>query len=131
MAKITIAGDAVVISSSLKLEDIQTVQKYNPGALSLMGGKDNKETIFSICATTGAGSINSIGASFGRTAHDGSGTAVVTMTIPGDVENVKEWAADTFGTAVTYLGMLEESIPGILEDILAKKQSVMGSIVVQ
>ena len=42
MAKIVIAGDAVVITSALKLEDIKTIAKYNPKALTLMGGEDGR-----------------------------------------------------------------------------------------
>ena len=32
MAKIVIAGDAVVVKSELKLEDIKTIEKYNAKA---------------------------------------------------------------------------------------------------
>ena len=38
MAKIVIAGDAVVVKSELKLEDIKTIEKYNAKALTLTGG---------------------------------------------------------------------------------------------
>mgnify|MGYP007049942276 CR=1 FL=1 len=30
MAKITIAGDAAVVTSAMKLEDIKTIEKYRP-----------------------------------------------------------------------------------------------------
>mgnify|MGYP007102082194 CR=1 FL=1 len=43
MAKITIAGEAVIITSALKLEDIKKVQKYRPKELVLKGGEDGKE----------------------------------------------------------------------------------------
>ena len=33
MAKIIIAGDAAVIQSSAKFEDIKTLEKYNPKSL--------------------------------------------------------------------------------------------------
>lgn len=128
MAKIIIAGDAVVVTSALKLEDIKTVQKYRPEALTLMGGEDNKEPVFSICATTGTGSVNAIGASFGRASHDEDGLATVTMGIPSTVSNVKEWAADTFGVAVTQLAVLEEKIPAVLEEIKTQKQAIMDGI---
>ena len=42
MAKITIAGDAVVVTSALKLEDIKTIEKYRRNALVLKGGEDGK-----------------------------------------------------------------------------------------
>ena len=47
MAKITIAGDAAVVTSAMKLEDIKTIEKYRPKELVLKGGEDGKEPIFS------------------------------------------------------------------------------------
>ena len=73
MAKIVIAGDAVVVKSELKLEDIKTIEKYNAKALTLMGGDEGKEPIFALGTTTGTGSINSVGASFGKADADGNG----------------------------------------------------------
>ena len=63
MAKITIAGDAVVITSAMKLEDIKTIEKYRAKALQLMGGENNKEVIFAMGTTRGTGSISKYGAS--------------------------------------------------------------------
>ena len=40
MAKIVIAGDAVVVTSAMKLEDIKTIEKYRPKELVLKGGED-------------------------------------------------------------------------------------------
>ena len=88
MAKIVIAGDAVVITSALKLEDIKTIAKYNPKALTLMGGEDGKEPIFAIGVTNGPGSINDVGASFGRESYDDEKLAVITMVTV--LENLKE-----------------------------------------
>ena len=65
MAKIVIAGDAVVVTSAMKLEDIKTIEKYRPKELVLKGGEDGKEPIFGVGTTHGAGSINAVGASFG------------------------------------------------------------------
>lgn len=63
MAKIVIAGDAIVVTSAMKLEDIKTIEKYRPNALTLMGGEDGKEPIFAIGTTEGCGNINQVGAS--------------------------------------------------------------------
>ena len=41
MAKITIAGDAVVITSTQKLEDIKLLEKYRPKALCLYETGEN------------------------------------------------------------------------------------------
>ena len=55
MAKVVIAGDAVVITSSMKLEDLLTIAKYRPDALVLKGGEDNKEVIFRVAANKKGG----------------------------------------------------------------------------
>lgn len=54
MAKIVIAGDAVVVTSAMKLEDIKTIEKYRPKELVLKGGEDGKEPIFGVGTTHGA-----------------------------------------------------------------------------
>ena len=59
MAKVIIAGDAVVVKSAIKYEDLKAVKKYRPEALTLKGGEDGKEPIFSVFVKdSGAGSIN-------------------------------------------------------------------------
>ncbi len=127
MAKIVIAGDAVVVKSDLKLEDIKTIAKYQPKALTLMGGEDNKEPIFALGATTGDGSINSVGASFGRA--DAEGKAYVTIVMPGvPTEKAKDWVADTLGGALMNLNTLEGKLPEVLADIAAKRTTVMENI---
>lgn len=129
MAKITIAGEAVVVTSALKLEDIATIKKYRPDELVLKGGEDGKEPIFAIGTTTGTGSINSVGASFGRA--DGDGKAVITM-IMQDVptENAKDWVADTIGSAIINLNALEAKLPAVLETITRERTAVMEHIVI-
>ena len=96
MAKIVIAGEAVVITS-----------------------------------TIGAGSINSVGASFGREASDGSGLACITMVKTGvPTDNIKEWVADSLGSAITNLNALEEKLPEVLTAINTQKATVMANITV-
>ena len=132
MAKIVIAGDAVVVTSSLKLEDIKVVEKYRPEELVLRGGDDGKEPIFAIGTTSGNGRINSVGVSFGREAADGSGLACITalkIDTP-TTDNVKEWVADALGGAMSKLAVLESKLPSVLEAIKAEKAAVMESIVV-
>lgn len=130
MAKIVIAGDAVVITSALKLEDIQTIQKYRPKELVLRGGEDGKEPIFAIGTTDDAGNINEYGASFGRTSHDEDKFATITMVIGGTTGDVKEWVADRIGGAIINLNKLEEKLPDVLAEIQAQKADVMSNITV-
>lgn len=129
MAKIVIAGDAVVVKSELKLEDIKTIEKYNAKALTLMGGDEGKEPIFALGTTTGTGSINSVGASFGKA--DADGKAVITMVMQNvPTEKAKDWVAGTLGAAITNLKALEDKLPAVLAAIAAEKAAVMESITV-
>ncbi len=130
MAKIVIAGDAIVITSSMKLEDIQTIQKYRPKELVLKGGEDGKEPIFAIGVTNGAGNINEVGASFGRASHDDEKFATITMVTDGVTGDVKEWVADRIGGAIINLNKLEEKLPAVLAEIEGQKAEVMGNITV-
>lgn len=134
MSKITIAGDAVAITSANTLEELKTISKYRPKALRLMGGEDGKELQFAILVREGAaGSINANGATFGRTANDGSGKACITVMLPDDISvksDVKEYVADAFGGAVMNLNKLEETLPAVLSEIKADKDKVMAGITV-
>ena len=128
MAKITIAGDAVVITSTLKLEDIKTIEKYRPKSLVLKGGEDGKEPVFAIGSTACAGSINNVGASFGSTTHNEEELACITMCLKGATGDVKEYVADKFGSAIMSLNKLEGTLPAVLSEIRAEKATVMGNI---
>lgn len=130
MAKIVIAGDAVVITSSMKLADIQTIQKYRPKELTLKGGEDGKEPIFAIGVTDGCGSINEVGASFGRVSHDDEKLATITMVTDGVAGDVKKWVADRIGGAIINLNKLEEKLPAVLAEIEGQKAEVMSNITV-
>jgi len=128
-ASVVIAGDAVVITSELKLEDIKTVEKYRPKALVLLGGEDGKEPVFVIGA--GAGNINQYGAEFCGEARDGSGKACITLVMGGNTDDVKAAVADKFGAALVNIGKLEASIPAVLEEIKAEREAIMANISVQ
>lgn len=128
MAKITVAGDAIVVTSALKMEDIKTVEKYNPDALVLMGGEDGKEPVFRVATTSGDGNIGQYGASFGRTTE--GGLACVTIVDPKMDGNIKEYVADKFGTAITQLEKIEAAMPDVLTAIAADKAKVMEHITV-
>ena len=130
MAKIVIAGDAVVVTSAMKLEDIKTIEKYRPKELVLKGGEDGKEPIFGVGTTHGAGNINAVGASFGSETRDDDKLACITLFLDGVTGDVKDWVADRLGAAIINLNKLEEKLPAVLEEIAAEKATVMSNITV-
>lgn len=131
MAKVVIAGDAVVVTSTMKLEDLLTIAKYRPDALTLKGGEDNKEVLFRISANkNGFGEINKYGATFGSESHDEAKLATITLGLSAGAGDVKEQVADMIGSAIIKLSDLEETLPEVLEKIAAEKAAVMETITV-
>lgn len=131
MAKIVVAGEAIVITSALKLSDLETVKKYNPKALTLMGGEDGKEPIFCVGVNRGkAGSINQYGAEFGAETRDDKKLATMTLMASGVTGDVKDFVADKYGAALMLLNKLEATLPAALEAIAADKKAILDNVAV-
>lgn len=131
MAKIIVAGEAVVITSGMKLADLETIKKYNPKALVLMGGEDGKEPVFCIGVNRGkTGSINQYGAEFGSETRDDQKLATMTLMTSGVTGDVKEFVADKYGAALMQLNKLEATLPAALEAIAADKKAILDNITV-
>ena len=128
MAKISIAGQAVVVTSAMALEDIKTIKKYRPKALILKGGEDGKEPIFAL--GIGEGKINPVGASFNQATRDEAKLATLTMTTNFDGEDIVAFVTDTLGGALMNLNKLEETLPAVLAEIAAEKATIQQNITV-
>lgn len=132
MAKITIAGDSIVVTSTATLETIKTLEKYAPKALRLVekNDDDQKEEVFRVSSTTRKGSINSFGASFGSVTHDDQKLATITVEIPAGTTDAVEYAAETLGTAIIALNKVEAQFTPALETVAADKRKVLENITV-
>ena len=130
MAKITIAGDAVVVTSAMKLEDLKTIAKYRPQALQLMGGENNKEVVFAVGTARGSGSISKYGASFSGETHNDKKLATITLNFDKPEGDVKDWVTDNIGTAIISLNTLEDKLPGVLEAIAKEKEIIVSNITI-
>lgn len=133
MAKVQIHGQSVVITSSVKLEDLKTIEEYRPDALVLYGGEDNKEEIFRVGTTTrSAGTISDFGVEFGGATHDDNKFATVTLAIDFDStgDALKEEIANAIGVALVNLNKVEAKLNGELEDIAEEKQKIFDSITI-
>lgn len=127
MAKVKKFGEAVVLTSGVKLEDFQKVGKYRPAALTLFGGEDGKEPLFSVgFSSRRGGSISEFGVEFGGASEDGY--AQVTVAYAGPPTDVKKALADSIGPQVMMLNKIEAGIPAILEEIDAEIGTIMESI---
>ena len=129
MAKIIVAGDAVVITSDVKLEDIKLVKKYRPEALTLFEGEGKeKEAVFKI--GIGASSIGKYGAEFDQESRDDDKLATLTVLIPAGTKDAKEYVSDVYGRPVLMLNKLEATLPGVIEEIAAEKAAIEANITV-
>ena len=131
MAKILIAGDVIVLTSSKKLEDIKTLEKYDPKALSLYETDpitNVKAEVFKVGSTCGSGNINKYGASFASESRDGSGLATITLPIPKDIKDAVAYASDEVGFSLMKLNEVEDGIDAALEAVAAKKAAILGNI---
>jgi len=131
MAKITIAGDAMVITSSMTLEEIKKLEKYSPKSLVLKEKEDSKDVeVFRVGSTDGAGSINQYGASFGSASHDEKALATITMCIPKDTEDAVSYAADKVGAALMNLNRIEDGSALALRIVDEERAKVLQNITV-
>lgn len=129
MAKILIAGDAMVIESAHTLETLKTLEKHRPKALCLYS-EDGKEVVFKVGTTAGEGNINGYGASFGSVSKNGEKKAIITMRIPADTAYAAAYAEDVIGNAIIKLNKVEAQFEDALEGVEAEKAEVRENITV-
>ena len=127
MARINVVGNAIVLSSELKLEDIKKAEKYRPDAL-VMKDEDGVE-VFKVSVGKYP-SANEFGITFnGETHGDNGGNATCTWLVDDGIgEDTKETIADLYGSAMIQLGKFETTFPAALEEIKAEREAVLAQI---
>ena len=130
MAKIKTINRAIVVNSEVKYDDYKLVVKYRPEALTLKGGEDGKEPIFTVFVrNSGQGCIDENGAIFGEATRDDAKLATITMMFTGDAEaDIKEYIVDELGGALMKLNKVEAGLPAVIEAIKAERETVRDSI---
>lgn len=127
---IKIIARSAVLESGCSLEDIKLVAAKRPKVLELYD--DKEKLVYSACVSSkGDGSANEIGVSFAPVAAI-NGKAMMTKKIPDGIsaDQVKDWAAEEFGAAVTYLAKIEAKIPNAVTEIKADIAKVKEVITV-
>lgn len=129
MAKTKIFGEAIVITSTLKLDDLKAVNKYYKEELNLYGGKTGDDLLFGIrVAPSGKGSLCPAGAVFSPVSRVEGGYATITMDIPAGVSDAKKWMVEEHGGALMHLDELEKKLPDVVTKIAAAERAVAESI---
>lgn len=128
MANVKIVGDALVLTSSIKFEDLKLVEKRYPRALSLYTEENGREVEdFSVRTTSGQGVITEYGVTFGKASREG-GYAQITMGIPEVDGDVKEAVVDIIGIPLMKLNNLEALLPDVIAQIAEQKEQMLDCI---
>lgn len=125
MSQIAIAGNQVVITSSVTLENLRLAEKLRPDALVLKD-EDGNETFR---VSVGSNSIGPKGISYSSTTRDERGLATVSAVIPEDVENAKDYIVDTYGLAIERLGKVEAALPDVINEIVNARNNLRSKII--
>lgn len=123
-------GSALVITSSLKLEDIKTVKKYQPGSLTLWDKDEdgNKTPVFSVLYKKDCnGAINEQGAIFAKESPEGFAQITELVSVPADTDP-KEFVADNYGKALLALAKFEEYFPAVIDELNENRTKIMDGV---
>ena len=121
---IKVLGTSFTLTSSLKKDDIEKLQKYQPAGLKMVDA-ETKDVVFAIASSSKA-SINNVGVSFNAKNEDGFAQA--SFDIPADVTDKEKYIVDNFGLAMLKLGEIEEFAAAQLTDLNNKFERVGGNI---
>ena len=128
--KTTIIGSACVITSSVKLDDIKTLAKYKPNALTVWekDEDDVKVPVFMAAVKEGfEGTIGENGAIFGKASPDGYAQITMLISAPKDAD-LKEFVAEKCGAGLLKLAKWEETVPAVIEELNAQKVAILDAI---
>jgi hypothetical protein len=130
MAKVVVTGNALVVTSTIKFEDLKLVKKYRPEALTLFEGEGKEKTpVFKIgIGKSGNGDLNKYGAEFCGATHDDDKYAVITLIHEFNGEDIKEEVSDLIGTSILKLNKLEAELPAVVQEIADEKAAIMENV---
>ena len=122
-----ICGRAVVIESTMKLDEVKLMAKHRPGAMTLFEGDEkNSEELFKVFVGSGKGCIDKNGVVFGEANNDGFAT--VTVLVPDDVNDIKAWVNENIGMGLLYLNEIETYAGEVMSEILEEQTAINNAI---
>lgn len=124
--KLSIVGDAYVLTSTLTVNEVALLKKCSPGELRVKDEDGNDQ--FAVSYSEGRPCISKFGITFGGTTHDEDKFLTVTGMIPAGTGDCREYLADLVAPAVAYLKLLEERIPTVAERIKAEHDALVAAI---
>jgi len=124
MADVKIAGNTIIFTSTVTLEQIRRIEKHRPEALEIRNAND--EIIFRV--GTGSNALNNHGASFNAATLDDRGLAYISLQIPSGVTDAKRYFAETFGQPHLHLKAIEQKMPDVLTEVESEINEIMNDV---
>ena len=127
--KTILFNDAVAFVSTMKMEDLKKIQKFNEKALVLVDD-DGFET-FAYKASNGSGAVAPMFIYFNEITDDGK--AMVRVTVKGETtDDKKTYIAENFGAAISNAAQVEAGLTEVLakinEELTAIKSAVQVAL---
>lgn len=127
----TVTGNALVITSSVKVEEIEKLKKAAPEALTLYkeeNGKKNPDFIVGVEMSCPA-CVEEFAVVFDGKAYD-TGFATATVGLPNfeGKEEAQNYVADHYGAALTKLRAWEQTVPAVLARVAAERSALLELI---
>ena len=125
MAKIKIIGDAMVVTSALKLEGLKKLDKFRAEALTIPDEEGN--SIFAISIGKNA-NFSKYGATF--TGENADGFATTTIALPTGIDNAEKrtYVRDTYGEAllnlISFESIIEAEICQLTEELAEAEANI-------
>lgn len=115
MNKVTIIGNAFVLTSSIKLATIKKLEKYDADTLAVCTKQEDEIVEVFRVMSGKKGSICNAGIVFASADKDGYAT--VTALIPENVKDKKQFIKENYANVIFMLKGLENTVTQIEEDI--------------
>ena len=130
MAKLQILGNSLTLTSALKAEDINRVEKLDPKALRLFeeNPEGKMEEVFRVALTDGQPNFSPYGVAFDSVNKDGYAYLTAHLNRPDNIEDEKTVATESFLPVLTKLNKLEETFNAKLDEINASVQAAKDNV---
>lgn len=125
MAKIKVCGEVMILTSTVKLADIQRLEKTNPDVLAIKDAEGNE--VFRV-ATGDTGKITTYAAVFSGETRDERKLATLTMGLPESDDDIREVIADAIGGSIAKISEVEKKIAEILPVMNRERADLIASI---
>lgn len=127
MSKVKVVGNAVVITSDLKAEELKNVKKFTKDGLKLKDAKGNE--IFSIsCKPNTESSISEYGICYGEVNAEGYAQATLLIDETVNAEKRVDVILDNYAIAIGNLNALESYIRETIVELSATIEGIKESI---